>query len=407
MTAIEHVRPTGMTLAPVDFNREQLDLIKTQIAPGASDGELALFTQQCKRTGLDPFSRQIYAVMREQSVKQGNQWVKVQKMTIQVSIDGFRVIAERHGQYAGRVGPFWCGQDGKWLDVWLAKEPPAAAKVGIRRHGFDEPLWAVARFEAYASRKQDGALMGLWAKMPDVMIAKCAEAQALRSAFPNDLSGLYASEEMDQANNPAPQAPNAPSRHADVTREVQEAAGTPAHSTVTPPNADALKRVRDMAQRVQKYGEAHVEAILGKHAWQTDMTAAAAAYSELREFGVNQHALEQAKAQQDVQDAEFTPDPASPNPSKASPEQIGQLQAAAKAMGADTSEKRAALWGWMLQHDAPIPTATLNGEEAEHALKYLGKNNPEQRAQCLVKALEKFPLPVQDETLFDADGAPF
>lgn len=157
----------------VEFTPAHIELIKTQIAPGASDDELRLFLAQCQRTGLDPLSRQIYAVMREESKNVNGQWVKTAKMAIQVSIDGFRVIAERHGQYAGRVGPFWCGEDGKWVDVWLSNAAPAAAKVGIMRHGFKEPLWAVARFEAYASRKRDGALMGLWAKMPDVMIAKC------------------------------------------------------------------------------------------------------------------------------------------------------------------------------------------------------------------------------------------
>jgi hypothetical protein len=116
-------------------------------------------------------------------------------MTIQAGIDGLRSIAERTGQLDGSE-TLWCGEDGQWTDVWLGSKPPAAAKTTIWRKGAGHPFTGVARFADY------NAGQGLWSKMGATMIAKCSEALALRKAFPADLSGVYSTDEMEQAVEP-------------------------------------------------------------------------------------------------------------------------------------------------------------------------------------------------------------
>jgi phage recombination protein Bet len=168
------------------FDPKQLSALQHMGVANASRADQAIFFHQCVRTGLDPFSRQIYMIER-----QG-------KQTIQTGIDGYRLIARRAADKRAETigyGPDeWCGTDGVWRDVWLSPEPPAAARVTVLRDG--HPFPAVALLSEYRAMKRDGSPMAQWASKPALMLAKCAEALALRRAFPQELSGIYTADEM-------------------------------------------------------------------------------------------------------------------------------------------------------------------------------------------------------------------
>jgi phage recombination protein Bet len=189
-----NVSAMNNSLQKIEFTPEQIDLVRKQIAPQANPDELRLFLYQCRRTGLDPLTRQIYCIHR------GG------KMTIQTSIDGFRVIAERSGTYAGQDEPIWEEEGGK-----IKK-----CTVRVYRFATDGQRYCagvgVAYWDEYAQPNSP-----MWTKLKHTMISKCAEALALRKAFPQDLSGLYTGDEMQQAGEAVTQEtqyeePNVPDK---------------------------------------------------------------------------------------------------------------------------------------------------------------------------------------------------
>lgn len=167
----------------VAFTRDQVDLIKKTIAKGATDDELKLFLYTAEKRGLDPLAKQIYFQKRRSSKGEDN-------ITIITGIDGYRLAADRTGKYAGNDDP-----------VFDDEENPRKATVTVYKitGGVRCPFTATARWDAYYP---GDALGFMWRKMPHTMLGKCAEALALRKAFPQELSGLYIREEMEQAGEP-------------------------------------------------------------------------------------------------------------------------------------------------------------------------------------------------------------
>jgi len=181
-TVVPNFSKNETKIATKDEYLAEIIAVRNNLMPGATDAELKLLARFCRRTGLCVFSRQVTPV------KMNGKW------NFLITIDGFRVIAEKTGLYAGQSTPeFYNGKT--WVDVWTSDSPPLAARVSVYRKDFKEPVTCVARFSSYLPDRGGFA----WKKMPEIMISKCAEALALRKAFPNDLSGVYSVDEMEQA----------------------------------------------------------------------------------------------------------------------------------------------------------------------------------------------------------------
>lgn len=174
---------TMQTAQELKISDSYLELIKNVFCKGATDDELALFLRTANRTGLDPAARQIFAVKRYD----GN--TKGMVMSIQISIDGFRLIADRSGKYAPSREPSYTYDKTGNLE---------SATAYIKKHvgGVWHEISATAFYVEYVQKTKEGKPNAMWAKMPRLMLAKCAESLVLRRAFPAELSGLYTADEM-------------------------------------------------------------------------------------------------------------------------------------------------------------------------------------------------------------------
>lgn len=207
--------------------------------------QVLVFLLDCQRRGFDPWAREAYLMLYPS--KEGPTYIN------HIGIGGFRRKGEESGQYRGRTPIEWCGTDGVWKEMWLdGDNPPAAARVGIRREGFEHPLYGVAMYDEFAPM-MDKWVGGKWdpvqGKMTGgtkdgqepvpmwrpgkqggkaaLMLGKCAEAQAWRAAFPSRFNGWYAPEELDRMRHEGARA------SANATRETTAERRRAAHRDAT------------------------------------------------------------------------------------------------------------------------------------------------------------------------------
>jgi len=240
MNKIEKVQPNGLTT----LSEDKIELIKKTVAEGATDLELEMFMHQANRTGLDPLSKQIYFVKRGSG--------KNAKGTIQVGIDGLRLLADRTGNYMPGSEEF---EYQKPSDKY-----PFRANVSVfKRVGVDwREVKVSARWSEYAA-SYNGQIANMWAKFPETMLAKCAEAKALRKCFPAELSGLYTTEEMSQADNPQTPAQKtppparvvegSPARRSERKAQANKAA-TPAKEATPEEKSELMGKINDLLGQI-------------------------------------------------------------------------------------------------------------------------------------------------------------
>jgi phage recombination protein Bet len=181
------------TVETFRFTQDQRKLILDTCCGGASASEAAVLVGIAEMRGLNPLTQECYFVQRWDSQKGRQVWA------VQISIDAMRIKAEESGLYSG--------QDEPEYEYEAGSKVPALARVKVYRRDWDRPCVGVARYSEYVQRKKDGSATRFWSEMPHNQLAKCAEAIALRKAFPRRLAKLYTADEMAQATSQAPETP--------------------------------------------------------------------------------------------------------------------------------------------------------------------------------------------------------
>lgn len=182
--------PVADVPKPTEFTDAEHSMLDAMNVPTNRQGRALLF-REMQRTSLDPFAKHLY--LREDWNSKADRNV----YAVASTIDGFRIAAARQATYEGQTAPQWCDKNGNWTDAWWVDAPPVAARIGVYVRGYREPMWGIARFSEYKPNGNGGFM---WSKMAAHMIAKVAEALAIRKAYPDQLSGVYTDDEMQQAD---------------------------------------------------------------------------------------------------------------------------------------------------------------------------------------------------------------
>jgi phage recombination protein Bet len=205
LVPVERWEPATVEPQVLEIHRKLKDqrflaLLSDVYFKGCDEVEIEFCLETCRHLGLDPIAKQIWFV------RIWDRELGREVLTPIIGIAGLRAAAHRTGQYGGPLDPLWCGPDGVWRDVWLEQHPPAAAKVAVRRHGFEQPVTGVVTYASAVQTTKSGQPRNKWRTAPVEMLAKCAEALAIRRAFSLEVSANVKVDEVDHYETAADRA---------------------------------------------------------------------------------------------------------------------------------------------------------------------------------------------------------
>lgn len=183
------VKPQASELEAVRFTESQRKILLDIYANGASESDFRALVAVAESRGLNPLNGDCHFVKRWDREKNGWKW------SVQPSIDSFRARAERSGLYAGQDEPEY---------EYDAKGRLTLARVRVWRKDWQRPSVGVAHWDEYVQTTKDGHPTSMWANKPRIMLAKCAEAIALRKGFPLQNGALFTADEMGGNDDHSP-----------------------------------------------------------------------------------------------------------------------------------------------------------------------------------------------------------
>lgn len=196
MSNIATIPRSGTALTTAEHQAAVWSALQSSIYPGASDASISLVLDYCAAAGLDPMQKPVHIVpMWDNKSRQ-------MRDVVMPGIGLYRVQAARSGQFAGMSEPVF----GPMVTELVGSREvtfPEWCKVTVYRQlasghiaEFTAVEYWIENYAIKGGKEQDQSPNAMWSKRVRGQLAKCAQAQALRMAFP-EIGSQPTAEEME------------------------------------------------------------------------------------------------------------------------------------------------------------------------------------------------------------------